>query len=93
MRNLGDLLKEEGASVAILGSGKGERAFLTVMVSQDLTGLGVDAVAIVRKGAKILGGSGGGKKHLAQAGGKNSREIDKALEIAAAEAAEILGKI
>ncbi len=93
LRNLGDLLKEEGASVAILGSGKGERAFLTVMVSQDLTGLGVDAVAIVRKGAKILGGSGGGKKHLAQAGGKNSREIDKALEIAAAEAAEILGKI
>ncbi len=93
LRNLGDLLRKEGASVVILGSGKGQRAFLTVMVSQDLAGLGADAVAIVRKGAKVLGGAGGGKKHLAQAGGKNPQEIDKALETAAAEAAEILGKI
>jgi len=40
------------------------------MVNLDLASAGVDAVAIVKKGAKALGGSGGGKKHLAQAGGQ-----------------------
>ncbi|HHY12573.1 MAG TPA: alanine--tRNA ligase [Firmicutes bacterium] len=90
LRHLGDLLREQGASVVILGSGKGPRAFLTVMVNLDLASAGVDAVAIVKKGAKALGGSGGGKKHLAQAGGKHFQEIDKALEVAAAEATAVL---
>ena len=92
LRRLGDLLKNKGASIAILGSGKGQRAFLTVMVDEDTANTGVDAVAIVRSGAKVLGGSGGGKRHLAQAGGKNVQDMDKALEIAASKAAEILGK-
>ena len=35
LRRLGDLLKNKGASIAILGSGKGQRAFLTVMVDED----------------------------------------------------------
>ena len=63
------------------------------MVSEELVALGVDAVPIVRKGAKVLGGSGGGKKHLAQAGGKHFEKINEALQIAASEAAEILAGI
>jgi alanyl-tRNA synthetase len=91
LRHLGDLLKQQGASVVILGSGKGPRGFLMVMVDPELASAGVDAVSIVRTGASAMGGSGGGKKHLAQAGGKHYQEIDKALELAAAEATAILG--
>lgn len=93
LRYLGDLLKERGASVVILGSGKAPRGFLMVMVDPGLASAGVDAVAIVRTGASALGGSGGGKKHLAQAGGKDFGQIDKALELAAAEAVAFLGRI
>ena len=93
LRHLGDLLKEQGASVVILGSGKGPRGLLMVMVDSELAQAGVDAVSIVRAGAKALGGSGGGKKHLAQAGGKYYQEIDQALELAAGEAAAVLSRI
>ncbi len=93
LRHLGDLLRERGASVVILGSGKGPRAFLTVMVNPDLAASGVDAANIVRKGAEVIGGSGGGKKHLAQAGGRLYHEIDSALEVAASEAVSVLAKI
>jgi len=93
LRHLGDLLKAQGASVVILGSGKGPRGFLMVMVDPDLASAGVDAVTIVRTGAKAMGGSGGGKKHFAQAGGKYYQEIDKALELAAGEATSIMSRI
>lgn len=93
LRHLGDLLKAQGASVVILGSGKSPRGFLMVMVDPDLASAGVDAVTIVRTGAKAMGGSGGGKKHFAQAGGKYYQEIDKALELAAGEATSIMSRI
>ncbi len=63
------------------------------MVDEDTANTGVDAVAIVRSGAKVLGGSGGGKRHLAQAGGKNVQDMDKALEIAASKAARFWAKV
>ncbi len=89
LRNLGDLLKGHGASVVILGSGKGPRGYLAVMVNQDKA-LSVDAVVIARKGAQLLDGSGGGRKYFAQAGGKNYLQIDKALETAVSEARRAL---
>ncbi|MFA6654611.1 MAG: DHHA1 domain-containing protein, partial [Bacillota bacterium] len=93
LRTLGDKLKDQGASVVILGSTKNDRAFLVVMVQKDLADMGVDAREMVKKPAQILGGSGGGRKHLAQSGGKNVTSMDKALQVAAAEAVRILGDI
>lgn len=86
MRNLGDVLKEKGAAVVVLGSAGSERPFLLVMVDEDSVGAGVDAVKIVRKGAEVMGGSGGGKSHMAQAGGRNPQELDRALSSALEEA-------
>ena len=93
LRYLGDLLRDQGASIVILGSTKNERAFLLVMVESNLTDIGVDARTIIKEPAKVLGGSGGGKKHLAQAGGKNISEMQRALEIASREAGRILSVI
>ncbi len=90
LRELGDLLKEKGCSVAIMGSVKQEKPFLLVMVAQPEADKGVDAVSIVRKGASHLGGSGGGKRHLAQAGGKSPENIERAIELATDEAARLL---
>ncbi len=90
LRELGDLLKENGCSVAILSSVKDGRSFLLVMVSEEDAAKGIDAVAIVRKGASSLGGSGGGKRHMAQAGGRHPEKIKEALQAAVSEAVRLL---
>ncbi len=90
LRELGDLLKEKGCSVAVMGSVKQGKPFLLVMVAEAEADKGVDAVSIVKKGAAYLGGSGGGKRHLAQAGGKSPENIEKALQLATDEAIRLL---
>lgn len=93
LRALGDRLRDRGASVVVLGSAGEGRCSMVVMVHEDAAKAGVDAVAVVRKGAAIMGGSGGGKSHLAQAGGKDPGKLDEALSAAAREAREILGRV
>ena len=56
----------------------GKVAFLCV-VTDDLIKRGVRAGDIVKEIAAVAGGSGGGKAHLAQAGGKDASKIDEAL--------------
>jgi len=90
LRKLGDQLKSKGACVVILGSAEGERVFLLVMVDREAASAGVDAVRIVKKGASIFGGSGGGKPHMAQAGGRRSGSLEKALSTAEDEAKKLL---
>ena len=42
-----------------------------------LAQFGFDAGGFAKEAGKILGGSGGGRKDFAQAGGKNASELDK----------------
>jgi alanyl-tRNA synthetase len=42
----------------------------------------VDAVAIAREAAKKIGGGGGGRPNLAEAGGKNPNGLEEAYEVA-----------
>ena len=65
--------------VAILGSEAGK-----VVASVGRSGLsrGVKAGSIVKAAAAVLGGGGGGKPDLAQGGGPNVRELDRALQAA-----------
>ncbi len=62
------------------------KPLLTVMLSDDLVAAGLNASALVREGAKLIQGGGGGQAHFAQAGGKNadtlSIAIDKIIEMA-----------
>ena len=93
LRDLGDRLRAGGASVAVLGSAREGRCTMVAMVEPDAAAAGVDAVAIVKKGAALMGGSGGGKRHLAQAGGRKPEELDRALAASAEEAGDLLCKV
>jgi len=69
-------LKEN--SLGVLGSEMNGKAIFLAFVTNDLTSK-IKAGDIVREVAKIAGGGGGGKPHLAEAGGKDVEKLDLAL--------------
>lgn len=77
---LADALRAQlGSGVAVLGGEvEGKVSFLCV-VTDDLIARGVRAGDLIKEIAALAGGSGGGKAHLAQAGGKDASQIDAAL--------------
>jgi len=80
MRNYSDVVKSRIKSgVVVLGSEFNNKASLLVSMTPDLT-TRLNAVAIIRDIAKIVGGSGGGRSDMAQAGGKLPEKLDLALE-------------
>ena len=85
LRDLSDRLRrQEKAQGAIVASVEDGRAFLVVNLDQSLVDGGLDAVAVVRELGKHIGGGGGGKSTLAEAGGKNPGGIGDALQAAKA---------
>ena len=80
MRELSDTLKERiGSGIIALGCESGGKANLLVAVTKDLTGR-YHAGELIRKLAPIIGGSGGGKPDLAQAGGTIVEKLGEALD-------------
>jgi len=70
LRELMDLVKKRARlSVIVLGSKGTNKAFLVIGLTEDLLPKGFDALALIRQAAPIIGGSGGGRKDFAQAGG------------------------
>ncbi|RJX22007.1 MAG: alanine--tRNA ligase [Desulforudis sp.] len=81
MRGLMDLLRDHlGSSVIILGAITGDKVSLLVAVSKDLIQRGLHAGHLVKEAAGVVGGGGGGRPDLAQAGGKDASKLDQALE-------------
>ena len=92
MRSLCDQLRQKGAAAILLGAVEDQKVTLVAMVAQDL----VDAKALsandwIKAVAPIVGGGGGGKGTLAQAGGKDPARLDEALTQAAQYARDRLG--
>ncbi len=80
LRELADKLRDRLAKgVVALGSEQDGKAVLLVAVTKDLAGR-VKAGDLVKEGAKLVGGSGGGKPDMAQAGGSNPAGLDDALK-------------
>jgi len=80
LRDLADKLRDKlGQGVVALGSEQDGKAVLLVAVTKDLTNK-VKAGDLVREAAKLVGGKGGGKPDLAQAGGPDAAGLDKALQ-------------
>ncbi|MFA5156397.1 MAG: alanine--tRNA ligase [Candidatus Omnitrophota bacterium] len=80
LRSAVDLIKQKTAGAVIaLASTASDKALLVIGVTADLTQKGIDAAALVNKAAGFIGGSGGGRKDFAQAGGNNPAGIDAAL--------------
>jgi alanyl-tRNA synthetase len=79
-RDLADRMKQKlGSGIVVLGSAAGEKAFLVVGVTKDLTPR-VSAAEIIKVLAPFIGGGGGGRPDFAQAGGPKTGGLDKALE-------------
>ncbi len=66
-------------SVVLLASVSAGRPLLIAAVTEDLVARGLHAGELVKYAAQPLGGSGGGRPTLAQAGGKDPEQLDKAL--------------
>jgi len=76
-----DMLKKKAKSAAIvLGFGDGDKATLLAGMTDDVIKKGLRAGDIVKETAPIIGGGGGGRPQIAQAGGKNPKKIDDALK-------------
>ena len=79
-----DMLKKKAKSAAIvLGLVEDGNATLFAGVTDDLIAKGLKAGDIVKEIAPLIGGGGGGRPQMAQAGGKNPEKIDEALTRAA----------
>jgi alanyl-tRNA synthetase len=92
MRTLVDNLRNKlGSGVVVLGSAAEDgKVALIVGVTKDLTGR-VQAGKIVGQIAQRVGGSGGGRPDLAEAGGKDATQLDAALAGAPAVVGSLLG--
>jgi len=79
LRDLGDRLRDKMKSgVLLLGSRAGEKVTLLCMVTKDLAGR-FHAGNIVKAVAPLVGGTGGGRPDMAQAGGANPEGLPGAL--------------
>ena len=83
LRDLGDQLKEKlGSGVILLISEKGGKVNLMTMATDDVVKKGAHAGNLIKAIAKHVGGGGGGRPTMAQAGGKNPAGIESAIEAA-----------
>jgi alanyl-tRNA synthetase len=92
LRTLVDNLKQKlGEGIVVLASAQPEgKVALIAGVTPGLVKR-IQAGKLVGAVAKLVGGSGGGKPEIAEAGGKNQTKIDAALQAAPEIAAELLG--
>jgi len=79
MREIGDRLRDKIQSgIILLGSKAGDKAMLLCLVTKDLTNR-YHAGNIIKEIAPIVGGSGGGRPDMAQAGGPKPENLKQAL--------------
>ena len=80
MREMGDFLRDKLSScVVTLGGLSDGSPILVTMVTGDLVERGLNAGTIARDAAKLMGGGGGGRPEMAQAGGRQPEKLDEAL--------------
>ena len=80
LRQMTDWFRQRVPSgVVVLGSVFENRPHFVASVTDDLVTRGLDAGKIVKAVAKVVGGGGGGKPTLAQAGGKDTSRLNEAL--------------
>ena len=81
LRQMADRFRKQYPSngVAVLGSVLDGRPTIIAAITEDLIPRGLNAVELVKFVAAPLGGGGGGKPTLAQAGGKDASKLDIAL--------------
>ena len=87
LRDLGDQLKEKlGEGVVVLASVNEGKVCLMATATEGAQKKGAHAGNLIKAIATIVGGGGGGRPNMAQAGGKNPAGVDEAI----VKAAEVL---
>ncbi|RPJ52124.1 MAG: alanine--tRNA ligase, partial [Acidobacteria bacterium] len=90
LRTLADQLKNKLESgVVVLGAPTDGKVSLVVMVTADLTAR-IRADQLIRKIAPLVGGGGGGRPDMAEAGGRDVSKLDEALEQTYSAVADLL---
>lgn len=93
LREMTDWFRDRlGSAVVVLGTVIDDRPALVAAVTSDLVKRGVDAAKLVRDAARIVGGGGGGRPTLAQAGGREPGQLDEALSRVPGMVEEMLDK-
>ncbi len=81
LRSLTDRFRSRYKSgVVVLGSVQNNKPMIIVAVTEDLVGRGLNAGNIVKKLSEIVGGGGGGRPTLAQAGGRDADKLPDAID-------------
>jgi len=81
MREMGDFMKAKLSSVVVvLAAVVDGSPILVAMVTPDLVAKGLHAGDMARDTAKVLGGGGGGRPDMAQAGGRDASKLEEALK-------------
>ena len=93
MRQQIDRLRQKaGSAVVVVGWSEDSKVQLIAAVTDDLVKKGLHAGKLVGQVAKVVGGGGGGKPNLAQAGGKEPAKLAEALQLARTLAGEQLAR-
>ncbi len=81
LRSAADVLRRSNSNLAcVLASTDGGKVALVAGLSQDLVERGISAREIAQEAASVVGGSGGGRDDLAQAGGPDPARLEEAFE-------------
>ncbi len=81
LRNLGDQLKDKiGGGVIVIASVQDDKVNLMATVTEEAQKKGAHAGNLIKAIASLVGGGGGGRPNMAQAGGKNPAGVDACLE-------------
>jgi alanyl-tRNA synthetase len=90
LREMAEKLRDKlGDAVVIVGAATGEKVALVATVAKALTSR-IKAGDLIRPIAKVVGGAGGGRPDMAQAGGPDPSKLDEALEHAYAVVEQLL---
>lgn len=80
LREISDWFRDKlGSAVVVLGTISEDKPLLIATVTDDLIKRGLHAGKLVKAVAQIVGGGGGGRPNMAQAGGKDPSRLDEAL--------------
>jgi alanyl-tRNA synthetase len=91
LREMTDWLRNRLASVVIvLGAVVNGKPVFVAAVTPDLVARGLQAGQLVKQVARVVGGGGGGKPTLAEAGGRDPNRLDEALALVPQAVGQVL---
>ncbi len=92
LREMTDWLRNRlGSVVIVLGAIIDEKPSFVAAITPDLVEKGLKAGTLIKQVARVVGGGGGGRPTLAQAGGRDPRRLDEALALVPQAVADLVG--